>query len=163
MIPPFGGISCRSKRSGQRKIPMTAIICSPLALARSDKPPVALSKTSLSELCERAEIPLRVTGGQNHEIVLHEGEAHFSIPGTYYVGVGALKLPTRVRALQILEILAHGFHDYAARECVCNQGLFSVPAKRGRPRLHAAPMTPQQRMKKMRSRRSAGLGGRDVL
>lgn len=36
-----------------------------------------------------------------------------------------------IRSVRILEILAHGFHDYAARECV--RGLFRAPPTQGCP------------------------------
>ena len=132
-------------------IPMNLDIWAPLALANDEDRPKELARVTLSELCEAAEIPLRVTGSVENTIVLHETEEHFSAPAFYYVGVG-LKIWTvsPERALRVLEVLAHGFHDYASRETVCGRGFFTVPSKRGRPRLHGHVMSAKERMRKMR-------------
>lgn len=108
-------------------------IPAPVVLRRRASP-MEIGRTDLRQLCKVAEIDMRVTGGQPHPVVLHKGVGHFKdLRGTYYVGIGGVggvwKKRDRTQALQILEILTYGFHDYAACECVCGFKLF-VPASR---------------------------------
>jgi hypothetical protein len=91
-----------------------------------------LAKTTLGKLCTMAKIPLRVSRPDKTVICIAGGE-HFVTNKRYYVGVGSRWRKTRTAALKVLEVLAHGFHDYTARECVCNRGLFAIPKRRGRP------------------------------
>jgi hypothetical protein len=114
-----------------------------------------LARTTLRRLCAEAGIPCRITGGPSElrRIVLHTGTDHFLTPTVTYVGLGKHRARDPVRALRALEILAHGFHDYGARECVCGRGLFVAPTRTGRPRLGPQAMSAAERMRNMRARR----------
>lgn len=89
---------------------------------------------AVAQWCARAEIPFRVTGGPirkarlcpdlpTHAWTVTETE------GLVYLVAGPC-LPESpnptIEALRVLEVLAHGFHDYGARESVCQKGLFAV-------------------------------------
>ena len=112
-------------------------------------------RITLSELCTVAKVPMRVSGGESHSIVCVAGADHFRIGRDYFVGVGNAWGATRTAALRVLEILAHGFHDYAARECICHQKLFSIPKRQGRPPTGPRARTARERMAAMRARRAA--------
>jgi hypothetical protein len=86
---------------------------------------------TISELCQRAEIRCRVTGGPEVRVVLWDGPGHGITQSDHYRTVYAVdrrKLPSNDpdRSLRILEVLAYGCFDYAARESVCGRGLFVV-------------------------------------
>lgn len=134
-----------------RSIPLDPTITPPRNV-RTVSGLVALARTTIPQLCALAGIRQRVTSGAWNPIVLHAGAEHFRGSRTSYVGVGAAKRSDRVQALRALEVLAHGFHDYAARECVCGQGLFAAPARRGRPPIGSRAMTAKERMRRMRAR-----------
>jgi len=99
-----------------------------IILTPDRRPPAVVRDVTLSGLCDAAGIDCRVTIGRPPRIVLHRGQDHRrSVAGIYYVGIGRRRLRsrmTRVQALRILEVLAYGFFDYGARECVCGRGLF---------------------------------------
>ena len=133
-----------------KTLAFTPVIFSPQVLAEAERPPKEFARFSLNALCELAGVPPRVTGGTTPEIALHAGVDHFTHSNRFYVGVGPRWKASRAKVLFVLEVLAHGFHDYAAREAICSQGLFHAPLKRGRPRLQAQPMTAKERMWKMR-------------
>jgi len=133
-------------------IPFTPFIPAPDVLPRGSSGPRELGRTDLSQLCKVAEVAMRVTGGEQRTVVIHRGTGHFRAPNTYYVGIGGPWKPRNgVQALRILEVLAHSFHDYATRECVCRKGLFTVPSRRGRPALAGRAMDARERMRKMRA------------
>jgi len=113
----------------------------------------SVSYTTVPELCSRAGIPLKVTMASWHKVILHAGTEHLRTPVASCVGVGKVRGSKRTKALRALEILAHGFHDYAARECVCSRGLFAAPARIGRPLVGSEPMTAKERMRRMRAKR----------
>lgn len=71
-----------------------------------------------------AGIPMRVTSALTPEIRLHDGHTHYRAGQALIVGLEGL--PDDEQAIRILEILAHGFHLYEAKECV--RGLFGVQA-----------------------------------
>lgn len=129
------------------------IIAAPSVLHSSALRPRALLRTTVEKLCEIAEIPYRVTGGSVVRVVLYEGHEHMRSSKCLYVAVQNWE-PDREHALRALEVLAHGHHDYAARECVCGRGLFSTPVRRGRPPVGGRAMTPAERMRRMRARRA---------
>lgn len=115
--------------------------------------PPEYGRTTLAELCATAGIPMRVTGGPVRQIVLVRGAQHYRRPGFYYVGAEKYwPLETRRRALRVLEILARGFHDYAARECVCGHGLFVAGRPPGRPPIMGRAMSAKERMRRWRER-----------
>lgn len=125
----------------------------PLVLPERTRVPARpLAKVTLPQLCRLAEIPLRVHGASTAPITCLSGQAHFLSKNRYYVGVGQWK-GSRVDAIRVLEVLAHGFHDYAARECICNKGLFTTPRPIGRPLIGGRAMTARERMAAMRERR----------
>lgn len=132
-------------------IPYSLSISPPLPLAANDARPGEIARVTLNELCGQAGVPVRVaTDVPEVTIVLHKGTFHFRSPGFAYIGIGDFS--DREQALRVLEVLAHGFHDYAARECVCGRGLFCAPTKRGRPSLTGRAMSAKERMRKHRRR-----------
>lgn len=137
-----------------RPVPFRPMIPAPSVLGELAERPLALATLTLGDLCAAAGIPLRVTSEFLPTIVCTAGMEHYVDDSTYYVGVGKWR-PTRVAALRVLEVLAHGFHDYAARECVCGKGLFSVPRPKGRRPRGSLAMTARERMAAMRLRRAA--------
>jgi hypothetical protein len=126
------------------------LVAAPRVLHAGDAHPKALLRTDVRRLCELAEIPMQVTGGPVVRVVVYVGREHLRSSKVLYVGVEDWK-PDRVHALRALEVLAHGFHNYAARECVCGRGLFSVPKLLGRPPVGGRAMTATERMRKMRA------------
>jgi|ERR1700684_793268 len=132
-------------------IPFTPFI--PAPRARNDRPS-ALARTTLTELCSAAKLPMRVSGGEKHSVVCIAGSDHFSVGRDYFVGVGDAWNASPTAALRVLEVLAHGFHDYAARECICQKKLFVPPKRQGRPPNGARAQTARERMAAMRARRA---------
>lgn len=133
----------------------TVFIPAPRVLSQRDTRPEAVLYT-LEALCAFARVPLRVTGGPQTDIFVHDGTEHARAAEGLYVG--GKRPRTRLGALRVLEVLAYGFHDYAARECVCYQGLFSVPRPRGRPSLSGRSMTDAERMRRMREKKRLSPG-----
>lgn len=140
----------------KRALPYSPFIPAPSVLAEDAARPAPVATTTVAELCALAHIPKRVTSPHTPPVVLHRGSQHFRDRGAYYVGLGRRTFGGRDRdAMRVLEILAHGFHDYAARENVCGRGLFVAPGRRGRPALRGRPMSAAERMRRMRSRRTS--------
>lgn len=137
-----------------RPIPMNPWISPPRPRKKADLPRV-LARVGLAELCAAAGISCRVSGGEQRPIACVVGREHFYSGRGYFVGVGGEWRATPMAALRLLEVLAYGFHDYAARECVCGRWLFSVPKRRGRPPNGARAQTARERMAAMRARRRA--------
>jgi hypothetical protein len=83
---------------------------------------------SLSDLVRRAGIRLRATGGPQPRIVLWNAPHGRTVDSErrplYAVNTSELPQRDPERAVRILEILAYGFFDYAARESVCERGIF---------------------------------------
>lgn len=91
--------------------------------------PNNLIETSVKELCLKAGLRYRVTGGLQPKLLLdHQGNRHYKTrkndEAVYIVGCQSIAPNDPERSIRLLEILAHAFHDYAARECVCGKGLF---------------------------------------
>jgi hypothetical protein len=89
---------------------------------------------TISELCRRAGIRCRVTGGPQARIVLWDGPGHgrtrtLRYATVYAVDQGKLPPDDPERSMRILEVLAFGCLDYAARESVCGRGYFFVGEK----------------------------------
>lgn len=138
-------------------LPYTPFIQPPLVLTERAERPAAIAKLSVGELCQIARIALRVTSPHTPAVVLHRGARHFRDATTYYVGIDRPRFSRRVdEAMRVLEILAHGFHDYAARESICGRGLFTAPPVRGRPTIYGRPMSARERMRRMRQKRRSG-------
>jgi hypothetical protein len=116
--------------------------------------PTALGRVTLSELCELAGIPCRVTSPHLPTVTVHAGASHYRGPDGLWVGLDGAFTRSALEALRILEVLAHGFHDYGARECVCGRGLFVAPVRRGRPAQWGRAMSAAERMRRLRRRRS---------
>ena len=113
--------------------------------------------TTIKELCAQADIPYKYLGGElpfagissgtgnlravderNHRVLVVDEEQFTA------------HLPAE-RALRILEVLAHSFHEYAARECV--RGLFGYsPAVDFADPRDTSSMTAAERKAKQRSR-----------
>jgi|SRR5581483_3668384 len=93
-----------------------------------DDPSLLGEIVELEELCARAGVPLRVTGSHLPIVVINEAERHriaFSRGRkVLVVGTAGISQIEPYRSLGILEVLAHGFHEYAVRETVCDRGLF---------------------------------------
>ena len=135
------------------KTAFTPFIPVPVVLPEGAEPPTPLARVTLRELCALAGIPVRATSAHTPRIFLHRHGTSYRSEGAYHVGLGRPRFSGRRDALRVLEILAHGFHDYAARETVCGRGLFVPPRLRGRPPLHGRPMTAAERMRRMRAAR----------
>lgn len=134
-----------------RTFPCTPFIAAPRTLTENEARPTATATLTLRELCTIAGVPLRVTSPHTPRVYLHRGAEHLAGPEEYWVGCGVRAFRRReTDAVRVLEVLAHGFHDYAARECVCGRGLFAGPRRRGRPVLGGRPMTAAERMRRMR-------------
>jgi len=137
-----------------KRLPYTPFIPPPTILADDAVPPVTIATLSVRELCAIAGISNRVTSPHTPSVLLHQGSRHFVGRSLYYVGLDGFAFSRDQRhALRVLEILAHGFHDYAARENICGRGLFGVPRRLGRPALGGRSMSPAERMRRMRKRR----------
>jgi hypothetical protein len=127
-------------------------IPAPRVLRHDVRPPRALYRTSINELCKKASVAMRVSGSKRRVVVCAVGDTHMYTDDAYYVGVGDAWAPSRTSALRVLEVLAYGFHDYVARECACGRGLFVPPKPMGRPLKGRRPMTGAERMAAMRAR-----------
>jgi len=116
------------------KIPYDPFIPAPDVLRAREPFPGTYIPVDLATLCSLAEIPLRVTTGASPYILVRKGERTSSVRHLRWFIDGRPALlvdyswsPDRVSAIRVLEILAHGFHDYAARECLCPADVFCVP------------------------------------
>ena len=103
-------------------------------LADHAEQPDIRERTRLQDLCDRAGIPLRVTGGLPVPVALfqsrsprEQGHFRYQEQGVDLYLIDPTGLPTDEpqRSGRILEILAHGFMDYAARETL--RGRFVPP------------------------------------
>lgn len=98
----------------------------------SEVPPQDISvAVTVESLCKKAGIRYRVTGGRNALIVIDDETDHHVrsiIDGALVYIVGGLLMPISdpERSARILEVVAHAFHDYAARECLCFKGIFKA-------------------------------------
>lgn len=133
------------------RIPYRPFIAAPRILPDDAAPPPSVARTTVTELCRIAGIPVRVTSSAV-VVHLHAGAEHYRHRDTAIVGVVFDGTPES--ALRVLEVLAHGFHDYAARESVCGRGLFAPPVRRGRHPRQGRAMTPAERMRRHRQSRS---------
>lgn len=135
-------------------IPYRPFVAPPRVLPDDADPPPCVARVTVGELCVLAGIPVRVTTGSPGVVLLHSGPEHFRHRGLLYVGIGGAFSGTPESALRTLEVLAHGFHDYAARESICRRGLFVPPVRRGRQPHRGRAMTAAERMRRHRHSRS---------
>lgn len=113
------------------------------------------------ELCKLAGIKARVTGPDldRRILVLAEGGHATKLRDKSLLAVSMPSYKGRPSdALQVLEVLAYGFIDYAAREAVRGQVQWVAPKKRGRPRSGKA-LAGAERMRRWRA---LALGGRSA-
>lgn len=118
--------------------------------------PEIVEELDLERLCAEARIPCRVTGRLGPRIFLIRDARFLLLEGAYGIPVG-MRPKGRVHALRVLEALAHVFHDYAARECVCGRGLFGTGTVRGRPPKGGRALSAAERMRAHRARRKVAL------
>ena len=99
--------------------------------ARVSSEPFLEETTSIRELCTAAGMPYRYTGSTVPRVGLSKGLGNMrSVDAVnrrvLVVDVEQFHAETpHERSLRIIEVLAHSFHEYAARECV--RGLFAFP------------------------------------
>ncbi len=110
-------------------------------------------RTTLAELCERADVVLRYTG-ESRPILLYHGDGQYRARGLNIVGVPVVDLASPEAAMRALEALAFSFHDHGARACVCHQGLFVPRAPRKRTRTSASKETYKIRARSMEKKRT---------
>ena len=86
---------------------------------------INLPNLDLPTLCKNAGVKLRVTQPSFEKVYLdNTSDKNFVSPFGYVVGTK--KLPQDNSAFRIIEVLAYGFFDYAARETICHKGYFKV-------------------------------------
>lgn len=88
--------------------------------------------TTIPALCDRANIRCRVSGGPQARVILWSGPGHSRTVDelgriVYAVDRHGLPQCDPERAARILEVLAYGCFDYAARESICGRGIFVYP------------------------------------
>jgi len=82
-------------------------------------------RTSVSDLCRRAKIPVRATVDRDVYIYRSQRRRKVRTPLFDLVGVPASPR-SREGALRALESLAYSFFDHFARYCVCGRGYFTA-------------------------------------
>jgi hypothetical protein len=94
-------------------------------------------KTTRSRLIERAGIRSLVSGTDDLVVRLIAGTSHYRlVDGSVAIAVQHMDTHKDLSpeiARYVLEVLAHGFHDYPTRECV-RRFLRFIPETRGRER-----------------------------
>jgi hypothetical protein len=114
-------------------LPADLDIASPQPLCGAERErALRCRRTDVESLCRRAGIRYRVTGGRQPLVAFWNGPTHgYTVtPDSrrlYVIGRASLPRDDQERALRALEILAYGFHDYAARESVCGKDYFIYP------------------------------------
>ena len=113
-------------------------------------------KITYQDLCRRAGVRCRISGEDlRRTIVLaRQGESVRIVGNPDTLRVVANESNAEKQALRALEVLAYGFHDYAAREAVCGRGYFRPLPPPGRPRSGRA-LTSAERVRNHRNRRVA--------
>lgn len=84
----------------------------------------------VSDLCDRACIRYRVTGGWPQLIVLRQGGGHMrgrllDARECFVVDTSGLPSEDPERSMRILELLVRAFGCYEAERSICDQGYFS--------------------------------------
>jgi len=82
------------------------------------------------DLCDRAGIRYRVTGGWPPLVVLRQGGGHVrgrlsDARECFIVDTSELPLEDPERSMRILELLVRGFGCYQAEASICDRGFFS--------------------------------------
>lgn len=80
--------------------------------------------TTISQLCERADVVYRATVSKERAIIVYFGEENFRARDVDAVGVPVKDVQSPKAALRALEALAYSFHDHIARHCLCGKGYF---------------------------------------
>ena len=123
--------------------------------ARVSTSPFLASTTTLPELCSIAGIPYQYVEGALPSVGLSRGSGNLRAVDANDQRVLVVDLEQisatsiREEALRIIEVLAHAFHEYAARECA--RGLFGFPENSPSNDAPTTP-TPAQRKAKQRAR-----------
>ncbi|MCA1973119.1 MAG: hypothetical protein LDL44_09785 [Caenispirillum sp.] len=128
------------------KFLMTPMIPPPVP---ATAPPRHAKAVSMDRLLAAVGLTNRVTGGLS-EILVHPGREHFLVNGKPCVGLSRRmrKAIGQAEAGFVLEVLAHGFHDYTARENIRGR-LRYRPDRRGREKTGKA-MSGAERARKHR-------------
>jgi hypothetical protein len=125
----------------------------PSVIADDASRPVVYARFDELRVYQVAGIMRRVTGVPLRTIGLIGGHDNFVdvANGELLVGCGDSAKLDRRTALRIIESLAYGFLDYAARESVCGRGIYGPPIISGRrPQGHRA-MSVTERVRKHRN------------
>ncbi|MGH8282939.1 MAG: hypothetical protein ACRESE_03745 [Gammaproteobacteria bacterium] len=137
-------------------IPMNVWPSRPLPVKPADWQAISRTQTRAvlryAAICKLAGVPARVTGADlERQVHILNGTQHFYPVGQPdEIGVALPQYRgSRADALRVLEILAYGFVDYAAREAVRGRGLFLPAPRRGRKATGKA-LTGAERMRRLR-------------
>ncbi len=113
----------------KRRIPLRPLQSMPPIVDTAIDPSGELA-VQVEDLCNRADIRYRVTGGFPPLVVLRQDGGH--VRGRlregrecFVVDVSELPSEDPERSMRILELLVRGFGCYEAQESLCDQGYFS--------------------------------------
>jgi hypothetical protein len=92
--------------------------------------PSGETTAEVEELCDRAGIRYRVTGGWPPLVVLRQGGGHVrgrlsDARECFVVDTSEMPPDEPERSMRILELLVRGFGCYQAEESICDRGFFS--------------------------------------
>ena len=137
-------------------IPMNVWPSRPRPVKPADWRAIARARTlaviAYQAICDLAGVPPRVSGSDlARRVHILAGEQHaYPVGMPDEIGVAFPNYGgTQPDALRILEILAYGFLDYAAREALRGRGLFLPLAQPGRKSTGKA-LTGAERMRRLR-------------
>jgi hypothetical protein len=118
------------RRESTRRIPLQPSVVMPPIADSTKVDPSGKVIVEVSDLCDRAGIRYRVTGGRPPSILLRDYGGH--VRGQLEDGrdcfiVDLSELPSEdpERSMRILELLVRGFGCYQADLCICDRGYFS--------------------------------------
>ncbi|MGA9855123.1 MAG: hypothetical protein WBR29_07600 [Gammaproteobacteria bacterium] len=137
-------------------IPMNVWPSRPVPVRPTDWAALARERTlaivTYQALCDLAGVAVRISGADlDRRVHVLAGDQHaypVGMPDTVGVALPGYR-GTRVHALRILEILAYGFFDYAARETLRGRDLFAPSARPGR-KASGKALSGAERMRRMR-------------
>jgi hypothetical protein len=92
--------------------------------------PCGETTAEVEELCDRAGIRYRVTGGWPPLVVLRQGGGHVrgrlsDARECFVVDTSEMPPDEPEQSMRILELLVRGFGCYQAEESICDRGFFS--------------------------------------
>lgn len=131
------------------------------ALARDILPRInqgagVIASVPYHELCSAAGIRPRVSGANLVRTIVvtnwGEGLRLVDAPDKLVVALPGFKKGDQHSAMTVLEMLAYGFQDYAAREALCGRGFFVPPRKAGRPASGGRSLTGTERSRRSRAK-----------